>query len=190
MTQLDTLAFQAPPLSRKGPLPAEELESITAALGLTPDDVVAHSWCINGPEWRGLLLKSAEKVLAVKPNQAKLGDKDVGIIGPRFSIDQSGQERTTSIFEVRAFCPLDSPFEDPATGSLNAGLAQWLLARGGRLVEEAISRGGFEVRQGSCVGRNGEILISSETDSDSKDELVVWVGGVCQTCISGQTLFP
>ena len=165
-----TLAFRAPPLTRSGPLEAAELASITTALGLNPTDIVGHGWCVNGPEWRGLLLKSASHVLAVTPNQTLLGDKDVGIIGPRNS---TTEEEDHFDFEVRAFCPLDSPFEDPATGSLNAGLAQWLLAeqRLVRGVGDTVGGGerrvvrvdeGYVVRQGTAVGRRGQIRVTVE----------------------------
>lgn len=209
-----TLAFRAPPLSRKGPLEKTELASITTALGLEPSDVLGHSWCVNGPEWRGLLLKSSQHVLAVVPNQALLGDRDVGIIGPRVrntdtegsSTENISEENDHFDYEVRAFCPLDNPFEDPATGSLNAGLAQWLLAEGriGQRNNAGIGEGAGEregsysyvVRQGSAVGRQGQIRVMVEDSSGSSDGREdgggapdVWIGGACTTCISGMASF-
>jgi PhzF family phenazine biosynthesis protein len=181
-TDIGTLSFRAPPLTRSGPLEDEELASIIAALGLSPLDVLAHSWCVNGPNWRGLLLKSSEQVLRVTPNQTLLGDKDVGIIGPRLDIGEDSDaslQQSDFDFEVRAFCPLDNPFEDPATGSLNAGLAQWLIRDG------LAPSGGYVVRQGTAVGRKAKINITVEKGGEGD----VWVGGVCTTCISGVASF-
>ena len=71
-----------------------------------------------------------------------------------------------------AFAPgLDVP-EDPVTGSLNSGLAQWLLAEG-------VVQGGYTVRQGTVLGRGGLVSITSEADS-------IWVGGSSRTVISGR----
>lgn len=142
---------------------------------------MAHSWCDNGPPWIGLLLKSADRILSVNPSQTLLGGRDVGIIGPLLRVgDHEGDESDQYDFEVRAFCPLDSPFEDPATGSLNAGLAQWLLEAG------LAPKGGYEVRQGTVVGRTGRIKILVEGEEEG---MVVWVGGTCSTCISGIAQF-
>ena len=179
--QIESYSFLAPPLSRRGPLDVGELEYISKALGLEKDDVVAHSWCVNGPEWRGLMLKSAADVLAVVPNQALLGDKDVGIIGPNMNDSNEQGNDSSPDFEVRAFCPLDSPFEDPATGSLNAGLAQWLIEDG------LAPKQGYTVKQGTAVGRSGLIVISGQIDCDNN--LKVWVGGSCTTCINGTANF-
>ena len=49
-------------------------------------------------------------------------------------------------FEVRAFAaPIGVP-EDPVTGSLNASLAQWLMAEG-------IAPTQYVAAQGACLGR-------------------------------------
>ena len=58
------------------------------------------------------------------------------------------------------------------TGSLNASLAQWLIAEG-RLPARYVAA------QGACLGRAGRIEL--ERDSDGQ----VWVGGDSVTCISG-----
>lgn len=63
--------------------------------------------------------------------------------------------------------------EDPVTGSLNAGLAQWLLA-------ENLSTAPYQVRQGTAMGRDGRIFIDADDDDD------VWVGGHCVPCIQGR----
>jgi predicted PhzF superfamily epimerase YddE/YHI9 len=63
--------------------------------------------------------------------------------------------------------------EDPVTGSLNASLAQWLIATGR-------ARPPYVVSQGSAVGAAGRVHI--ETDEDG----AVWVGGGTITAIEGR----
>ena len=65
--------------------------------------------------------------------------------------------------------------EDPVTGSLNAGVAQWLLGSG-RVTAPYVAA------QGTCIGRQGRIHIS-QTDGD------IWVGGATKTLFSGMTAF-
>lgn len=173
----NSLYFCAPPLVRYEPLGVKELDALVHALGISREDVIAHAWCCNGPNWRGLLLKSADAVLNANPDKNLLTDEDVGIIGPFTQSTQQGSHCGFEYnYEVRAFCALDSPFEDPATGSLNAALAQWLIANDFAPKE-------FSVRQGTVVGRSGHIKVYSESEDK------IWVGGDCTTCIVGKAKF-
>ncbi len=63
--------------------------------------------------------------------------------------------------------------EDPVTGSLNASLAQWLLASGRASAP-------YVARQGTALGRDGRVRITADADG------VVWVGGDVVTCVSGR----
>jgi predicted PhzF superfamily epimerase YddE/YHI9 len=74
--------------------------------------------------------------------------------------------------EVRAFVAPVGVNEDPVTGSLNASLAQWLIADG-HLPERYLAG------QGACLGRAGRVHI--ERDAAGQ----VWVGGESVTCING-----
>ena len=48
--RLDTgLAFAAPPLRRSGPLESTTVAQLVKGLGISAQDVIAHSWCDNGP---------------------------------------------------------------------------------------------------------------------------------------------
>lgn len=163
----ERLAFAAPPLRRSGPLDDDALELIVRGLGLSRDDIVSHAWCDNGPGWRGLLLRSAEQVLALRPNPALLGSIDLGVVGPwRTSVP--GEPR----FEVRAFFPGNSGLtEDPVTGSLNAALGQWLIGAG-------FAPGEYVARQGTVLGRAGRVYVKQ----DGPD---LWIGGYSVTCIDG-----
>ena len=95
--------------------------------------IVRHAWCDNGPNWRGVMLQSAQQVLALKPDAAILAGLDVGVVGPRGKVGVVGSHDAGEdcAFEVRAFFPGNNGIaEDPVTGSLNAALAQWLIGAG------------------------------------------------------------
>lgn len=163
--EAEVLAFRAPELVRSGPADTVTLTQTLAALGVSAHDVVASNWVDNGPGWIGIVLRSADAVLALRPNHAAMGELKIGVIGVH---DADGP----ADYEVRAFAPGLSVTEDPVTGSLNAGLAVWLTRAG--LVPP-----NYTVRQGTALGRRGDVRIS--TDSDG----AIWVGGECRTLIRG-----
>jgi PhzF family phenazine biosynthesis protein len=157
------LAFAAPPLLRTGPVEPELAARVAAILGLDRDEIVDMQWADNGPGWIAVLLASADAVLAVRPGPT---DMDLGIAGPY-------PPGSAAAFEVRAFFPKDgSTTEDPVTGSLNAALAQWLLATGR-------AKAPYLASQGTVLGRRGQVRISQDDDG------TIWVGGSIVTCVSG-----
>jgi PhzF family phenazine biosynthesis protein len=169
------LAFAAPPLRKSGPLPQEDVALIARGLGIARGDIVGHAWCDNGPSWRGVLLRSAEQVLALKPDGAILAGLDVGVVGPRGKVGVVGSRATGDecAFEVRAFFPGGNGMtEDPVTGSLNAGLAQWLIGAG--LAPEQ-----YIASQGTALGRAGRVHVQLDAAGDT------WIGGASVTCITG-----
>jgi PhzF family phenazine biosynthesis protein len=160
----DKLAFNAPPLKRSGPLDEADVEMLATGLGVERDDIIAHAWCDNGPNWRVVMLRSAEHVLALKPDANVLAGLDVGVVGPH--------EKDGVAFEVRAFFPgVSGMAEDPVTGSLNAALAQWLIGAG-----YAPER--YIARQGTVLGRDGRVHVQADGDS-------LWIGGSVVKCIRG-----
>jgi PhzF family phenazine biosynthesis protein len=169
------LAFAAPPLRKSGPLPEEDVALIACGLGILRGDIVGHAWCDNGPNWRGVLLRSAEQVLALKPEGAILAGLDVGVVGPRGKVGVVASRATGDecAFEVRAFFPGGNGMtEDPVTGSLNAGLAQWLIGAG--LAPEQ-----YIASQGTALGRAGRVHVQLDAAGDT------WIGGASVTCITG-----
>jgi PhzF family phenazine biosynthesis protein len=168
------LAFAAPPLIKSGPLPEDDVALIARGLGVARSDITAHAWCDNGPNWRGVMLTSAEQVLALKPDGAVLAGLDIGIVGPRGKVGVVGaREENDTQFEVRAFFPGNNGLcEDPVTGSLNAALAQWLIGAG--LAPER-----YVAAQGTALAREGRVFIEREASG------TVWVGGRSVTCIDG-----
>jgi PhzF family phenazine biosynthesis protein len=112
------------------------------------------------------MLRSAEDVLALKPDLTLLSGMDIGVVGPRAEGDTQ--------FEVRAFFPGNNGMtEDPVTGSLNAALAQWLIGAG--LAPER-----YVAAQGTALARQGRVFV--ERDGEG----TIWVGGHSVTCIDGQ----
>ena len=158
------LAFAAPPLLRSGPVEEETLRRIVAVLGVGRADIADAQWVDNGPGWVGVLLDSADAVLALKPGPA---DLDIGVAGP-YPLG------SPEAFEVRAFTPaLGGVGEDPVTGSLNASLAGWLLAAGHATAPYVAS-------QGTALGRRGRVHITRDAGG------TIWVGGGTATGVTGR----
>jgi PhzF family phenazine biosynthesis protein len=78
----DRLAFAAPPLTRFEPVEDELAGRIADGLGLRREEVLDASWLVNGPRWIGVRLKSAERVLGIRPDAAALAGLDLGLVGP------------------------------------------------------------------------------------------------------------
>lgn len=172
----ERLAFAAPPLRKGGALPEEDVALIARGLGIPHGDIVDHAWCDNGPNWRGVMLRSAEQVLALKPDASILAGLDVGVVGPRGKVGVVGSrpQGDDCAFEVRAFFPGNNGMtEDPVTGSLNAALAQWLIGSG-----QAPSA--YVAAQGTALGRAGRVHVQRDARGET------WIGGASVTCIEGQ----
>lgn len=182
-------AFAAPPLQRQTPAPAL-LAEVLAALGLHADEVLAAQDLNNGPHWLGLLIDSEDSLLALAPDHAALKrlNTKVGVAAKRETnpsglIRRANREArafapSTRIandptdLEVRAFAAPVGIAEDPVTGSLNASLAQWLMAEGHMPAQ-------YSARQGTALGRAGQVFLSQD------DSGQVWVGGHVVGCIQG-----
>ncbi|TCV66469.1 PhzF family phenazine biosynthesis protein [Pseudomonas fluorescens] len=161
------LAFLAPPLLKSGPLEAELLERVRKGLGLAAQAIVEAQWVDNGAGWLAVMLKDRRQVLTLEPDYQQLLDLAVGVIAP-WDRAVDGDE---AHFEVRGFIAGDGMPEDPATGSLNAGLAQWMLGKG-------LAPASYVVSQGLTMGRAGRIHVEQLEEE-------VWIGGAVVTCING-----
>jgi PhzF family phenazine biosynthesis protein len=158
----DVLAFEAPPLTRSGPVSEEDLAAIATALRIDVADVRDSAWIDNGPGWVGVLLEDAAAVLALEPDWAAFGDLKVGVVGPYAAGPLA--------VEVRALCPGFGMPEDPVTGSLNAGIGQWL---GGSTLPAS-----YVASQGTRLQRAGRVRV------DVVDGRVT-VGGETRTTVVG-----
>ena len=161
------LAFTAPPLLRTGAVESELLQRICGGLGIELQAVVLARWVDNGPGWVALMLRDREQVLALNPDYAQLMGLSIGVVAPW----NAGRDGDEAQFEVRAFCAGEGMPEDPVTGSLNAGLAQWLIGDG-------LAPARYVASQGTAMGRAGRVAIEQIGDD-------IWVGGSAVTCISG-----
>jgi PhzF family phenazine biosynthesis protein len=183
-------AFAAPKLTRSD-MSAKDLAPVLAALGLDASEVIAAQNLNNGPHWLGLLVDSVDTVLALEPDHAalkKLGTK-VGVAARRQAPDgglirRANREARAFVpsgsriandptdLEVRAFAAPVGIAEDPVTGSLNASLAQWLMADGHMPTA-------YSARQGTVLGRAGQVFLSKDAQAQ------VWVGGDVAACVQG-----
>jgi PhzF family phenazine biosynthesis protein len=163
----DRLAFAAPKLIREGPVSEVTLNEVAQVLRIRRSDIVDAQWADNGPGWVAVLLESAEAVLAVEPLRSHPNRVDIGLVGP---YPAGGPVA----YEVRAIFsdPRRTLLEDPVTGSLNASVAQWLIASG-RVTPPYIAT------QGARLGRAGRIHIARDASG------TVWVGGNCTTLVAG-----
>ncbi|MGW0831299.1 PhzF family phenazine biosynthesis protein [Streptomyces prunicolor] len=160
-----TLAFAAPPRVREGALDEDQLLRIVGAFGISRDRVVAHEWVDNGPGWAVVRLATAKEVLALEPDFSLLPDAMVGAIGAH-------PDGSRHAFEMRTFAPGVGVPEDPACGSMNAGVGQWLTATGA-------APSSYRVSQGTRLGRAASIEISADADG------TVWVSGAAVVRIRG-----
>jgi PhzF family phenazine biosynthesis protein len=159
------LSFAAPEMRRTGALEPDLLARVVQGLHLAPGAVIAANWVDNGPGWLAVLVRSRDEVLAIRPDYAVLSGLRVGVVGAWDAIRDGSEAQ----FEVRAFTA--AGYEDPVTGSLNAGLAQWLIGAG-------VAPSSYVASQGTVLGRMGRVHVErngSET----------WIGGAVTTCIAG-----
>ncbi len=160
-----SLSFAAPPRLRDGALDDAYLDEIVAAFGITRERVLAHQWVDNGPGWAVVQLGTAQEVLALEPDLSLIPTAMVGAIGAH-------PEGSEHHFEMRTFAPGAGVPEDPACGSINAGVGQWLTATGAAPTS-------YRVSQGARLGRAASIEINADADG------TVWVSGAATVCIRG-----
>jgi PhzF family phenazine biosynthesis protein len=161
------LAFAAPPLRRSGPVTAEVRDRVVRALRVPDAAVERCEWVDNGPEWIGVVLPDARTVLDLRPDFAAMGELKVGVLG-------LWDDAHDADAEVRAFVPGIGVAEDPVTGSLNAGLARWLIPVG-------VLPPRYVVAQGAALRRDGRVHVE-QVGAD------IWVGGDTVTCIGGTVM--
>lgn len=187
-------AFAAPQLLRENIAP-EQLACVLAALGLDASEVIASQHLNNGPHWLGLLVNEVDTVLALTPDHAALKQlgikvgvaarRDTAMNAPASGLIRRANREAQAFaqhrphvandptdLEVRAFAAPVGVTEDPVTGSLNASLAQWLMA-------ENLMPTTYSARQGTVLGRAGQVFLSQDGQGQ------IWVGGGVVSCITG-----
>jgi PhzF family phenazine biosynthesis protein len=169
-------AFAAPP-ARVTPLPQHQYAALSAALRCDAIDFTAPPCGIdNGAPWLVVRVASAQACLSLEPDAAALADivhsvgtHGLAVYGPH---DANGP----ATFEVRCLMAGGSLGlgEDPVTGSANAALAGILSAQQRRPGPH------YTVRQGTAIGRAGEISVHYD-DAAGK----TWIGGPSVTIVDG-----
>ena len=155
---------------RSGPVSEEDRARIARALRIEATEVVDAEWVDNGPGWVGVLLADAAAVTALRPDWSAFDGLDVGVAGLHEpALHEPGGE---VLMEVRAFCPGLGITEDPVTGSLQAGLGQWLTSTG-RLPTSYVAA------QGAALQRRGRVHVEVVDGQ-------VRVGGETCTTIEGR----
>nr|WP_295743550.1 PhzF family phenazine biosynthesis protein [uncultured Acidocella sp.] len=156
------LAFAAPPAAQSDIAPQMQAR-IARILGIEAADILAtRSLSATRPGWTGVLLKDRAAVLALRPDFAALGEMELGVVAPH------GADGVD--FEVRGFVN-DVGGEDPVTGSLNGGLARWLIGAG-------IAPARYVAAQGTALGRAGRVHVAHDGEE-------FWIGGESVEVISG-----
>ena len=170
---------------------AEHAPKIDDVIRQVQVQVIASQHLNNGPHWLGLLVDEVDTVLALTPDHGalkQLGTK-VGVTARRqapgtglirranrearaFAQAHASITQDPTDLEVRAFAAPVGIAEDPVTGSLNASLAQWLMADGHMPAQ-------YSARQGTVLGRAGQVFLSQDAQGQ------VWVGGDVVSCITG-----
>lgn len=112
------------------------------------------------------MLATRSELLAIQRDYPALSGQALGVIAPW----DARRDGTGAQFEVRAFVGTRAA-EDPVTGSLNAGLAQWLIGAG-------LAPDTYIASQGTALGRAGRVHVT-RLGGD------IWVGGDTVTCIQG-----
>ncbi|MHB0766211.1 PhzF family phenazine biosynthesis protein [Stutzerimonas sp. NM35] len=127
---------------RSGPIDEDDVKRIAGALGLSVSEILHHQWVDNGHGMVAVMFESAEKVLSIKLDWLALSPFNLGVFG----LQHAGSETTV---EVRAFIGREG-YEDPATGSLNASLAQCLIAAS-LLHSPYIAAQGTALQHSGCI---------------------------------------
>jgi len=160
-------AFCAPPLVRTDTPEDEKLAEVCAFLNIDQEQIEAAQWIDNGPGWLGIRLRSADAVLSVSPAGTHPARLDIGLVG-LWPDDHESDVEVRALFSDQ----LGNVREDPVTGSLNAAVAQWLLASG----EIDFP---YVATQGRAVGCDGRIYASRDDDG-------VWISGTTHVVVDGE----
>jgi predicted PhzF superfamily epimerase YddE/YHI9 len=154
------LAFAAPPLRRSGPLEPAAAGSASPRHGAAArGDIVQHQWVDNGPGWCAVMLARRARC-ARCARLGALGDSSSAWWARR----PPGATPPSRCAPSR---PRRRGPEDPVTGSLNAGLAQWLIGAG-------LAPPRYVAAQGHALGRAGRVHVQQRRATRSGSAATWW----------------
>lgn len=176
-----SMAFVAPP-ARIESLDADTLQRLEAALPRDEIDFGDMAPCLvdNGVRWLAIGVKSPASCVSLPLNLSAVTQivQNMDMTGIAFYALHAPNGPAT--LEVRCIV-VDGDFamyEDPVTGSANAGLASMFAAR----ARQPAAR--YTVRQGTAIGREGHLTVEYD-DTDS-----IWIGGRSTTIVDGTFRLP
>jgi trans-2,3-dihydro-3-hydroxyanthranilate isomerase len=149
-----------------------ERAALAGALGLTESDLQASlpvEAVDNGMQTVVVPLVSLDAVGRAVPDMPALRSL-LGRAGLCTLVFAPGGKAPDAAVTCRVFSPFDLVAEDPATGSANGPLGEYMVRHG-------LARAGAAIRseQGDAVGRPGRLVITVEREGDSTR--AVYVGG-------------
>lgn len=168
------IAFNLPAPSYL-PLSHAQVDEIESILGAPVQREHTPKLINVGPAWTIVQLASAEAVLALRPDFARMAEFDkrnqsIGIV-----VYGAYEKGAPAAIEVRAFAPSVGVNEDPVCGSGNGAVAAFIREAG----QVQTFGASYVSTQGAAVGRAGKILVAF----DGGD--VIRIGGQSVTCIDG-----
>lgn len=168
---------QAPPAK---PMDAsiEVRQAIAEAVGMGAEPMQLDL-IDNGPRWWICDLREASRVRALKPDLRAIKHwcEEQASIG----VAVFGQDHGNAAqMAVRAFCPADGIPEDPVTGSANAAIMAFLVAR-----KDTRYGTSYVASQGREIGRDGHVTVRHDRASAA-----ITIGGQCVTVIRGELDLP
>ncbi len=162
-----------PALTELGADLVDEMESILGSAVLHDP---APKLVSVGPVWTIAQLPSAQAVLTLRPDFARMADFDLRNKAAGIVVYGAYGEGAEAAIEVRAFAPSLGANEDPVCGSGNGSVAAFIRDAG------QVPQFGTEYlsTQGAAVGRSGRLSISFDAGG------AIRVGGQSVTCIDGR----
>jgi len=178
-TGIASAEIDAPqPLSTGGELPAA---AVAACVGLAEEDIVTsvHPPALASVGLPFYLVQVTPAALR-RAAPALAGFQRIaagsGEPADRLAIHCYARGTEDGVLHARMFAPLSGTWEDPATGSANAALAAFLVARGD------LPEVSFEIRQGVEMGRPSNLTATARRESGG---IRATVGGSCVPVLHG-----
>lgn len=168
------IAFDLPP-AKLTPLSGDHVGELETILGASLEREPPPKIVDVGPRWLVVQLDSAEAVLALRPDLARMKAHDVRIGITGIVVFGEYPAGHAARIEVRAFVPAHGINEDPVCGSGNGALGAFIRDSG--QVHHFGSE--FIAAQGVAVGRAGVVRLSVAAGR-------IQVGGKAVTCIDGR----
>jgi len=168
----ELLSFAAPDPVLEA-VPEELRAEVLQALALPPGALLDACWIDNGARWMGLLLRDVESLHAARPQSSAL--RALGVKAGLCAL-HARDDGESPVLEVRGITLTSQGIaEDPATGSLNAGLAGWLS-------QEGFLDPPYVAHQGTGIGRAGRLRLGRDAEGQ------LWVSGAVHDGVEGTVL--